>query len=140
MRKGVQASEAYKEHLESVKELKDYLKAARFIKRSASSWAGILNNVDCVVANGEKTPEYLTPEILTQLRQVAGMDTNFSFLTKQICSLSIGLFVRDIMDSMYNYIHSPSTAPKFLLFSGHDNTLSPLLQFVEFQFFIFILY
>lgn len=84
-----------------------------------------------------RIPEFLTPEVLEQLEKVAGIDTTFSFLTKQICSLSIGLFVSDIMDSMYRFIDSPSTAPKFLLFSGHDNTLSPLLKYVTNFFFYF---
>merc|ERR1712110_894755 len=58
---------------------------------------------------------------------MGGRETAFSFATPQICSLSIGRFVKDLLDHMSQFVKEPQQTPCFALYSGHDNTLSPML-------------
>lgn len=127
LKKAVYESEQYKKHKEKYTSLKEYFKK----HARAGSWVGMLNTYDCMVGNKMPLPDFFTPEIHEKLKEAAGAEGIFSFYTKEICSLSIGRFVGDIMQGIDNYLNNPSKTPKFSLYSGHDNTISPLLSGFE---------
>ena len=41
--------------------------------------------------------------------------------------LSIGRFIKELLDDMHRSLHDPACPIKFLVYSGHDSTLVPVL-------------
>jgi len=128
LKKAVQKSSEYKKFKEESEELGNYLKKNRYMRSTSTSFVGVYNNYECMLGNKMPMPPFLTPEVGDALRSAAGRDNTFGFRTKEICSLSIGLFVKDIFNGILTYLNNPNLAPKFVLYSGHDNTLSPLIN------------
>ena len=119
------------EEREELKAVRRELKAALQTQQLSKSWAGLCNTLACIVGSGMPLPKGIDMELVERVERASGWElARWNFPTKEICSLSIGGFVADMRDLLV--ATAEGTLPyRFMLFSGHDNTLSPLLWYVH---------
>lgn len=112
---------------EALKSVRRELKEALNAKRLSKSWAGLCNTLACIVGSGMPLPKGVSMELVEKVERASGWElARWNFPTKEICALSIGGFVADLRDLM-DATARGALPYRFMLFSGHDNTLSPLL-------------
>ena len=131
MKKAVKQLKSFKEHKSNFESLREEFRKGYQVDALNTSFVGLYNTYECMKGNKMRLPDFITPEIEESLKEAAGRDGIFSFYTKEICSLSIGRFVKDVMDNIESFVQSPNSAARFCLYSGHDNTISPIIHGLE---------
>eukprot|EP01094_Clydonella_sp_ATCC50884_P009054 TRINITY_DN1858_c1_g1_i1.p1 TRINITY_DN1858_c1_g1~~TRINITY_DN1858_c1_g1_i1.p1 ORF type:complete len:461 (+),score=139.23 TRINITY_DN1858_c1_g1_i1:174-1385(+) len=94
-----------------------------------SKWPGWVvahNTLECIRGNGLRLSGSLSPEDEASVREAASLEGAIKFANERIVRLSLGRFTRVMMQHMDASLSGASPA-RFFLYSGHDNTLSPLL-------------
>jgi len=127
LKKAAKSSPAYAEFQEQFQPLRQIFQE-NFGDKGNSSWASLYNTYECMKGSGMQLPEFMTSDVQQRLKEAAGREMSFSFHTPEICALSIGRFVKDVLDHMGQFVQAPQHTPRFALYSGHDNTLSPMLN------------
>ncbi|XP_024520858.1 lysophosphatidic acid phosphatase type 6 [Selaginella moellendorffii] len=85
-------------------------------------WVLAADVVHCALAHGDPVPDNFTVEKLCEIRDFLAQDYVSSFQDREICELSMGRLLREVVSSMENHRDTPS----LYLYSGHDATLVPL--------------
>merc|ERR1712137_157877 len=130
LKQQLKSSETYQNAVQQFDSLRATLSSAIPGWRN-SSWPSIYNNVECVRGNSLQLPEEITPELCEQIHQAANAETQVSFSDKEIVSLSIGRFMGEVLSHMKTSMEETNSKARFYLYSGHDNTLSPLLSALD---------
>jgi len=92
------------------------------------SIANVTNNLNSFIDHKFPLPKGLTEEDFNRLLTVSGQQYMKTYSTDEIQKLSIGRFIGEITTNISQAINSGGVAgPKFIMYSGHDNTLGPLL-------------
>ncbi|KAL6074895.1 Steryl ester hydrolase [Balamuthia mandrillaris] len=111
---------------------KKQLEAA--LDKTVNSWSALNSTLQSMQAHGHEFPPGLTLEMAQRVREEADWHTLLKFEQERVCRLGIGRFVQDVLQHAQRVVE-PQTAEgaterqkKFLLYSGHDNTLSPFLS------------
>jgi Histidine phosphatase superfamily (branch 2) len=101
------------------------------------SWAGLHNNMETCQTHGcagllDQTG--ITAEMRESVALLAGRKMHTENATPEICRLGIGRFVGDLARRMDTFVEAASEPNnvlperRFVYYSGHDNTLGPLLN------------
>jgi len=118
---------------------------------NVSSWPGMKNTIDCLRGSNMMLPIGLTPELIASVdvrvvvvsllrapshwvdwhsswwwQYYAGQEAAWKFGTKELVRLSVGRFFDEMVAHM-TQVAAGQLPYRFMLYSGHDNTLLPLL-------------
>lgn len=98
-------------------------------------FAGVQNTLHTMEHHGLEHPTGITKEILKSVEDIAGWEGKIRGSKPEIVRLSVGRFINDFVTQMDQKIKAetnPSPSPlkdlKFAYYSGHDNTLIPMLN------------
>jgi Histidine phosphatase superfamily (branch 2) len=116
-----------------------------------TSWQGLANTMISIIAHqpthlcvGEYArtlpcklvdesesvlPTAVTVDMVDKVVAAAGADMELKFGTAELCRLAIGPFVGELRDNIAQVVRRRGAhrSRKFVLYSGHDNTLAPML-------------
>ncbi|KAJ5076752.1 lysophosphatidic acid phosphatase type 6 [Anaeramoeba ignava] len=121
-------SQEWIDHLKSVQPLWDELLQIFNSKDMNNlTFVQIENCFICRLAHNKSFPPGMTQEILDQVANESNWEWNKLSSTKEIQKLKIGRFIEDIVNAIMAKINN-QIAYKWMLYSGHDTTLAPLLQ------------
>ncbi|KAJ6235632.1 lysophosphatidic acid phosphatase type 6 [Anaeramoeba flamelloides] len=125
----------------STKEWKDYHDGLKDLEQKMVDIFGtedlpplghIYDTLEAREAHDVPFPEGLTSDIYQQLSEVMFWEWNYTNSDLEISVLSLGLGMRDILQQMVLKINSLSDL-KFIHYSGHDSTVSPIMYMLGFQ-------
>lgn len=109
-----------------------------WVKRSIPA---ACNTLESIMNHGFPLPAGITPELVKSTCDLSGMDYTAFYKSPRISKFAIGRFLGEVLSIMNNKVEYENTArsslapltsltypPKFVLMSGHDNTIAPILQ------------
>lgn len=93
----------------------------------------LFNTLATLYEHKHPLPENITRDDMLRIGELSGMEYKTLFGTREVIRLGIGRFLRELKENIENRVNSDlknnaKEEPKFLLYSGHDNTLVPILQ------------
>jgi len=94
---------------------------------SLLSWVELLDLFAARLYAGAPLPQGITPEIIDSIFNISTWQIHAIYNTTTIQRLAIGRFVGELYQNMIDKI-SGTNKYKYMLFSGHDTTLAPLLS------------
>jgi len=92
-----------------------------------SSIASVTNNLNSFVDHRFFLPNGITEQDFSQLLVLSGEQYKRTYSTDELQRLSIGRFIGEITQNINQALTTPGEVPKVIMYSGHDNTLGPLL-------------
>jgi len=89
------------------------------------------NDLDSIVGNNLQEQIGIDPKLFDESQKISGERYSEFYSHPEYGKLGIGTFVQDIVEDIQTFLaqrnNETKTTPKFRLYSGHDNTLGPLL-------------
>eukprot|EP01090_Pellita_catalonica_P022253 TRINITY_DN8581_c0_g1_i1.p1 TRINITY_DN8581_c0_g1~~TRINITY_DN8581_c0_g1_i1.p1 ORF type:complete len:393 (-),score=60.72 TRINITY_DN8581_c0_g1_i1:747-1856(-) len=123
--RSIKNSPAWKERVAAAAEAKEIVDGA--LGRKFTSWVGLNSTLQTTVAHELELPEGMTPQMIARVEEEADWAMKEKFSSAEGTRIGIGRFVQDLVERIERTVQKQDGV-KFALFSGHDNTLSPLLS------------
>eukprot|EP01125_Pyxidicula_operculata_P011838 TRINITY_DN3874_c0_g1_i3.p1 TRINITY_DN3874_c0_g1~~TRINITY_DN3874_c0_g1_i3.p1 ORF type:complete len:365 (-),score=41.86 TRINITY_DN3874_c0_g1_i3:72-1136(-) len=90
--------------------------------------SGSTNNLNTLDVHGFPFPEGITYEHYERVKKLSGEMYSIVYSTDQINRISLGRFLDQVNQNIKKADTKNENDPKFFLYSGHDNTVAPLLN------------
>jgi len=118
-----------KEQNELMEKMRSILsKAENPFWHNRQSIGGVTNNLNTFVDHKFPLPKGLTEEDFNKISSLSGQQYISTYPNDEIQKLAIGRFIGDITTNITQAINSGGIGgPKLIMYSGHDNTLAPIL-------------
>jgi broad specificity phosphatase PhoE len=106
-------------------------------QKECSVWAkkelqALFNTLYSAIYHDFPLPKNISPGDVHNMGLLSGQEYADLFGSHEISRLGIGRFVKNLTDVLHEQIETPihemQVKPKMYLYSGHDNTLSPMLN------------
>jgi lysophosphatidic acid phosphatase type 6 len=93
------------------------------------SWMTIKEILTCYESHGIPFPEGITTDDAERVTRLSGWYLGALYQDDKLNQLGIGRFLRELLDVLHPAVHnlSTSSSPTFMIYSGHDATLVPVL-------------
>jgi len=123
-----------KQNVETIVSKVDREDVLLFRDRKLLSIEGLANNLNSFVDHGFPLPKGLSEQDVEEIQKVSGAQYAATYGTDEINRVGIGRFLENLSENIKNVISQKPTKeqlPKMFIYSGHDNTLAPLLNSLQ---------
>jgi len=95
------------------------------------SWDGLFDAFSALACHNFSLLPGVTQEMWDQTIAVANWQWNFQLNQTNVVRLGIGSFMAEIVDVLELTQKSPASVPKYIVYSGHDTTIGPLMAAMQ---------
>jgi hypothetical protein len=126
IRENQKKSDEYQNRIEQMKQMNSALSQWFDMDTVKPSWSGLYNTLSTMKLHGYGEMLKLDDAVIETLGDHAGWEMRYKYSNRELLSLGIGRFVYDFVHRMER-VKDRIEFHKLALYSGHDNTLAPML-------------
>ncbi|PRP89457.1 component of the counting factor complex [Planoprotostelium fungivorum] len=120
------ASKEWTDQQEKTRNLTETLQKA-FGVSTLPPWDGLYDIYQLRRCANLPVPKEITEDLFQQIRLAAEWEVNVTAYDPAVGRYGMGTFLNLIKENIQNYVKNGTSEVKYLLYSGHDSTVAPLL-------------